>query len=217
MALANATVDMFGYLTLNPEIVKPFMASEIVSRLAAMLDYNMVALAGPKCSDLKVENPEKYHFDPKKLLGGLTTVFVNLSNRQEFILACARDGRSFDKKVFERAAGILSKHLIKTPDDIQKLMSFVKTVEILILKELKDEEELGEVPDEFLDPLLFTLMEEPVKLPSGISVDLSTIRSHLLSDQHDPFNRQPLTIEQVVPDIDLKAKILEWKQANSKK
>jgi ubiquitin conjugation factor E4 B len=51
-----------------------------------------------------------------------------------------------------------------------------------------EEEELGDVPEDFLDPLLFTLMEEPVRLPSGVTVDLSTIRSHLLSDQHDPVS-----------------------------
>jgi ubiquitin conjugation factor E4 B len=53
MSLANATMDMFGYLTANEHIVGPFMASEIVSRLAAMLDHNLIELAGPRCSQLK--------------------------------------------------------------------------------------------------------------------------------------------------------------------
>ncbi len=47
---------------------------------------------------------------------------------------------------------------------------------------------------------MFTLMEDPVFLPtSKISIDRSTIRSHLLSDPNDPFNRAPLKIEDVVP------------------
>jgi ubiquitin conjugation factor E4 B len=79
------------------------------------------------------------------------------------------------------------------------------------------EEDLGEIPDEFLgmftsitaittstndppDPLMYTLMEDPVILPSSkLSIDRSTIRSHLLSDPHDPFNRVPLKIEDVLP------------------
>lgn len=51
-----------------------------------------------------------------------------------------------------------------------------------------------------LDPLMATLMKEPVILPSSRTiVDLSTIKSHLLSDATDPFNRVPLKIEDVHP------------------
>jgi len=45
-----------------------------------------------------------------------------------------------------------------------------------------------------------TLMKNPVQLPSSKAiVDLSTIKSHLLSDANDPFNRVPLKIEDVIP------------------
>lgn len=45
-----------------------------------------------------------------------------------------------------------------------------------------------------------TLMKDPVILPSSRTiVDLSTIKSHLLSDATDPFNRVPLKIEDVHP------------------
>ena len=47
---------------------------------------------------------------------------------------------------------------------------------------------------------MYTLMEDPVILPaSRQTIDRSTIRSHLLSDPNDPFNRAPLKIEDVVP------------------
>jgi len=50
------------------------------------------------------------------------------------------------------------------------------------------------------DPLMYTLMEDPVILPSSrMSIDRATIRSHLLSDPNDPFNRVPLTMEDVIP------------------
>jgi ubiquitin conjugation factor E4 B len=55
-------------------------------------------------------------------------------------------------------------------------------------------------------------MQEPVILPSSqMTIDLATIKSHLLSDTHDPFNRQPLKIEDVVPNVELKAKIMAWR------
>jgi ubiquitin conjugation factor E4 B len=45
-----------------------------------------------------------------------------------------------------------------------------------------------------------TLMEDPVILPSSkVSIDRQTIKVHLLSDPKDPFNREPLKIEDVIP------------------
>jgi ubiquitin conjugation factor E4 B len=98
-------------LTGRPEIVRPFMAAEVVERLAAMLDFNLVALSGPKCSELKVNNPEKYFFDPKKLLHDLVSIFLHLAHRKEFVLAVARDERSFNKDVFAKASAILTRSM----------------------------------------------------------------------------------------------------------
>ncbi len=45
-----------------------------------------------------------------------------------------------------------------------------------------------------------TIMRDPVILPTSRAIlDRSTIKSHLLSDAKDPFNRVPLTIEEVIP------------------
>lgn len=47
---------------------------------------------------------------------------------------------------------------------------------------------------------MFTVMRDPVCLPSSKTIlDRATIKSHLLSDSKDPFNRAPLTIEEVIP------------------
>jgi len=47
-----------------------------------------------------------------------------------------------------------------------------------------------------------TLMENPVILPlSRAVVDIETIKSHLLSDSKDPFNRSPLNIDDVIPGM----------------
>jgi ubiquitin conjugation factor E4 B len=59
----------------------------------------------------------------------------------------------------------------------------------------EEDEELGEVPDEFLDPIYATLMKDPVILPTSKQItDRAIITRHLLSDPIDPFNRQPLKV-----------------------
>lgn len=197
VALGKETVHMLKYMT--AEVIQPFLVSEIVDRLAAMLDYNLVQLVGPKCTELKVANPEKYHFEPRKLLSEIIDVYLNL-NSEKFVEAVARDGRSYKKEYFSKAASILQKHGLKQADDIHALEKFINRVEIAIQSGADEEEELGEVPDEFLDPIFFTLMEDPVLLPtSGVIVDRGTIRTHLLGDTRDPFNRTPLSMDMVQP------------------
>ncbi|KAJ3309150.1 hypothetical protein HDU76_003712 [Blyttiomyces sp. JEL0837] len=217
VALGNETVNMFQYLTAEEEVVTPFMAPYIVERLAAMLDFNLAALVGPRCTELKVKNPERYRFNPKALLTGIIDIFLHLAHRPEFVQAVARDGRSYKKEHFVRASEILSRHMLKNPVEIQNLMDFVQKVEDFIRNDQVEEEELGDVPDEFLDPLLATLMEDPVLLPtSNITIDRSTIITQLLSSSIDPFNRKPLTIDMVIPNTELKAKIDEWRRSKGK-
>ena len=71
-----------------------------------------------------------------------------------------------------------------------------------------------DAPEEFLDPLLYVLMEDPVTLPtSGTVMDRNSIEQHLLNDAQDPFSRQPLTKDMLQPNPELKAKIEAWKAA----
>ena len=68
-----------------------------------------------------------------------------------------------------------------------------------------------EPPHEFLDPIMQTIMEDPIILPhSGILVDRSTIERHLLSSATDPFSREPLALEDLKEDAALKARIDAW-------
>lgn len=105
----------------------------------------------------------------------------------------------------------------------------------------QDEEDYHDIPDEFtglflglestiiqtdLDPLMQNLMNDPVKLPSGNVIDRKTILRHLLTTKNDPFNRQPLTEDQLIERLffplklykfcilvpELKAQIQAWKE-----
>ncbi|KAI5293607.1 hypothetical protein KEM52_005382, partial [Ascosphaera acerosa] len=210
MALTNDTVHMLTLFT--QPLASSFTTPEIVQRLADMLDYNLAAMVGPRSSDLKVTNPQEYDFRPRDLLSDLVTVYLNLAGSDSFILAVARDGRSYRPENFAKAQMILEKWALKSQEELAAWVDFRQRVEDTKAQDAQVEEDLGEIPDEFLDPLMFTLMEDPVILPrSRISIDRATIRSHLLSDPNDPFNRMPLSMEDVIPDTELKAKIEAFK------
>ncbi|KIW46383.1 uncharacterized protein PV06_02057 [Exophiala oligosperma] len=211
MQLTNETVDMLKLFT--EALADAFTMPEIVQRLADMLDYNLDAMVGPKSTSLKVDNLQEYNFNPKALLSEIVDVYLNLGERENFILAVARDGRSYKPGNFAAAGNILKKFVLKAPEELNKWARLIEKI-----KKAKEEDEaadadLGDIPDEYLDPLMYTLMEDPVRLPvSKIVIDRSTIRSHLLSDPHDPFNRVPLKIEDVIPATDIKEQIDKFKQ-----
>ncbi|EPS43221.1 hypothetical protein H072_2789 [Dactylellina haptotyla CBS 200.50] len=216
VSLANETVLMVKMFT--AAVPDAFVSAELVHRLASMLDYNLAALVGPKCSNLRVKDPKKYRFDPKTLLSEMISIYLNLGARPDFIRAIAADGRSYSPELFTRAYGILAKFGLKSPEELLHLKNMSDAVVSAKREDEQGEEELGEIPDEFLDPLLFTLMENPVILPtSKTTIDLSTIKAHLLSDPTDPFNRSPLKLEQVLPNIELKNRIEAFKAEKRKR
>lgn len=133
----------------SKETTSPFLTPEIVDRLAAMLDFNLSSLAGPKCQELKVKNPEEYKFRPKELLSDVLTIFQQLGPFEEFEKAVAKDGRSYSKGLFERAMRIARKTAIKTDEEIKGILEFVEKVELIRMAEAEDEA-MGEAPDEFL-------------------------------------------------------------------
>ncbi|KAL2833417.1 ubiquitin elongating factor core-domain-containing protein [Aspergillus cavernicola] len=211
MQLTNETVSMLKLFT--DALAESFTMPEIVQRLADMLDYNLDAMVGTRSSNLRVENLHEYGFRPRALLSEIVDVYLNLAGKQNFITAVARDGRSYKPANFEKAAEIMRKWSLKSTEELKRWDQLQLKVKQAKEADEQEEEDLGEVPDDFLDPLMYTLMEDPVILPaSKMSIDRATIRSHLLSDPHDPFNRVPLKIEDVLPDTELKAKIEEFKR-----
>ena len=98
------------------------------------------------------------------------------------------------------------------------LDNVANSVRKLAADNLKEDELFADAPDEFLDPIMSHIMKDPVRLPnSGQIVDRSTIARHILSDQNDPFTRAPLTLDMVMPENELKEKIMQWMELKRKK
>lgn len=74
----------------------------------------------------------------------------------------------------------------------------------------QEEEAFEDVPEDFEDPLLGGLMRDPVRLPSGMVVERSSIAQQLLTDPRDPYNRQPCAVEDLHPVPELRARIEAW-------
>lgn len=148
MVLTNEGVAMLKLFT--ETLADAFTMPEVVQRLADMLDYNLDAMVGPKSSQLKVHSPEEYHFNPKMLLAEIVDVYLNLRQKESFVIAVARDGRSYKPANFDTATTILKRWFLKSPRELTDWQALGEKFKKA--KELDDqaEEDLGEIPDEFL-------------------------------------------------------------------
>ena len=148
ISLANETVSLLNKFTAF--VPAAFVYPEVVDRLARMLNFNQVVLTGDKCKNLKVKDPAKYRFNPRQLLSEIVDIYLNLRGQQGFVIACARDGRSYRREVFQTTCGILRKYTLKTEDDVEKFEKFVGQVEEAKIQDEEGEEALGDIPDHFL-------------------------------------------------------------------
>lgn len=217
--LGLSTLEMLRWLSEDSSLIGGWKRTEIVDRLARMLFLNLTKMVGPSSVALKVKDPLKYGWEPKKFLGLLVDLVLNFSivndnttaKNDPFIQALVNDDRSCHKEVFLMTIRILEKHSIRPSHQIERLSSLYE----IVFKERniphnnnKNSAEDEEIPDEFLDPLLFTIMRDPVLLKtSNTVIDRATINSHLLNDPTDPFNRQPLGQDQIIELSELREKI----------
>jgi ubiquitin conjugation factor E4 B len=215
MQLSNETLEMMKLFT--EAMGEAFTMPEIVSRLAGMLNYNLETLAGKKAAaELSVSNKEKYHFRPVQIISDIVDIYLNLEDSSVFIDAVAADGRSYNPEVLNRVSQILTSKHQKEPAEIARWDKLkLKFIDAKLQLDQADLD-LGEIPADFEDPIMGDLMTDPVLLPSRHIVDRSTIVQHLLSDRKDPFTRQPMTIEDAIPQPELKEKILQWRDEKIK-
>ncbi|TMW59629.1 hypothetical protein Poli38472_004698 [Pythium oligandrum] len=147
---------------------------------------------------------------------------------KRFISALAKDGR-FDYDKFVASCEML--HRATGNESSDEAVEY-ELVDVSWIKAFKDamtrcrsmiqlhasmDELLSDAPEDYLDPLLNTIMTDPVRLPSGNIVDRSVIERHLLSSQRvDPFTREPLTSEMLQPCDSLRQEIQMYLRAKLK-
>lgn len=205
--LGRDTIRILKLIT--SEIKGIFCHVSMVDRVVAMLNYFLLELVGPKMGNLKVKDKKEFEFDPAHTVREICRIYCNLEESESFCLAVSQDGRSYSAQLFDYAEQVLVR--IGGGQLIGEMSDLSAKVQRLEKQQRLDQEALADAPDDFLDPIMSTLMLDPVILPSSkVTTDRSTIARHLLSDQTDPFNRKPLTMDQVIVNDELRQKIQDW-------
>ena len=205
MLTHNKNADF--YITCNYEFLQSisqlsynypniFLCPEIRESFSQNVIYFLEKLIGENRKQYKVKNSTKINFRPVKILEKLRDILVNMCEFDEFIKSVAKDERSYNRRLIERLLSVLYVHS-KVSNYEDNLLSKFNDEVLKIRKQLKEEED-KEIPEELCDPIMSTLIEDPIMLPSTqIIMDKGVIARHLLSDPHDPFNRDELTMEKL--------------------
>ncbi|QDZ23495.1 E3 ubiquitin-protein ligase [Chloropicon primus] len=167
------------------------------------------------------------------ILAPITGILINLHMAAQEQLeaekgpdsACCNDfvntiaqSKTCQLECFDYLVSFLTYEISTKPDipSQQRFNNFQDFVQMLKQadseKDLKvNIDDLDDIPEEFLDPIQFTVMRDPVRLPSSkVVIDRSIIERHLLLDKTDPFSRSELTIDMVEPMPELKERIRAW-------
>ena len=153
------------------------------------------------------------NWDPPEMLGMIVDVYLHLFDADKdgaFVAAVVRTDDRTATRSWSRRAPSFDSWARETRRTSRVFEALTESARMMHAAAEEEEADLGEVPDDFLDPIMCTLMTDPVRLPSGDVMDRSNIMRHLLTDETNPFTRQPLKTEDLVSDDAPKARIDGW-------
>lgn len=95
-----------------------------------------------------MKNPEKYGFEPRRLLGQLADIYLHL-DCDAFAAALAGDERSFSRELLEDAAGRMERAGIKSSSELEQFRNLAQRAALVRQQNLTREVDYGDAPDEF--------------------------------------------------------------------
>ena len=204
-----------GFLTIICSCLQEYFIKERkAEHLAIVLNYSLNEFTS-KSSKLKIKNRKDYEFDPAYIMESLIKIYSYFSGYDEFIEYVVSDEINYNYDYFLMAIKLKNDFSkVKVDSYISEKFDDLVYNKLEKVKEIVDKKKINydDAPEEFLDPLTLVLMEDPIILPtSHISIDRRTIEDYLLTNPTDPFNRNPLTKEELIPNPELKKRIDEYR------
>jgi len=194
--------------------IDPFVRPEVIDRMAVMLNYFLAKLVGKSAVSISNKAEGKLFVHPNILLKQICEIYLFYNMNESFINSVASDARSFSIELFQDASKKTKERCLFSTYNKQTIFETFIAALSERAAELVEEEERGEwedIPEEYLDPIMQTIMKDPVTLPASQQIcDRSVIMRHLMSESTDPFNRQHLTEEMLEPNNELREKIEKW-------
>ena len=151
---------------------------------------------------------ESLGLNPSALLKSLVTIIIAVAPDAEILGQMVGNAMFPAVTLGQALLPVVSRTVPEKQHEYEKFIAMAQELKALQESQVID---TSDAPDEFLDGLMFELMDEPMKLPSGFYMDKKNLEKALLSKPLDPFTQVPLKLEDCVLDEDLKKQIDEYK------
>jgi ubiquitin conjugation factor E4 B len=211
-AMEKANRLITTLLSFTPVCFRPSVVCDALSKmLLCLLDLyaNQAGLVSP-------ENLQGCRFNSIGMLRSL----VGIANAMMQAVATDSENQVFLERlveyemfpaapIVEKIQSILDTNEMLRGDLAAHFRQFVRAVGEATRKYKADEIDFDDAPEEFIDPLTYMLMKDPLKLPSGNILDRHTLEKSLLDRPEDPFTRQRLKLEDCELQTALKQRINE--------
>ena len=235
--LMKFVLNSFNFLLILQNISINIFESEIIfQKLIETFNYYLYWSNGFDPDKKDSKNLSKIFYLPESIISFNIDAFINciihfyigFINNNYFYKFMNEDKRSFRLEFLKKGIKIYTNSLIKC--NKKRLLEFHTPYHSSFCEKIltKLEEKPIEIiekepPENFIDPITYTLINDPVILPSSkMIVDRTVIVKHLINCSNDPFTRDALTIEKLndfnlQSDINektekLKREIINWKK-----
>lgn len=187
-------LKMDEYLSYD-ELLKKVTHVGLRDKFVTIIGYKMEVFLGKDRSRLVI-NEDNIYFNSLIHLKNIYTVFYILYKNDDFKKALVLETRYFKTHYIQKMLNtLLKKNIIlsRESDEISTLCTFIDTERV---KQNSVDEE--NIPEELLDPIMGTLIENPIVLPGTFTVmEKDVILRHLMNNQENPFTREKLTVEEL--------------------
>ncbi|OHS93356.1 hypothetical protein TRFO_40351 [Tritrichomonas foetus] len=168
---------------------------------------------------LYIDNPEEIKYDPNYFLTAFANLASLLTYDQEVVSTFANENIGYRNGLIDSVLAALNR-LPRTQEyeDVTRRFSvFADLLKNIAAQNASIEINIDDAPEEFIDPILYVLMTDPYRLPTGTVIDKSTLDQVIMNGLKDPLTTVIFKLEDVKPDTELKKRIDEWVAQQKKK
>ena len=205
--------------------LKEYISLENRGTICGSINHILTSMLGYRKKELNIKNKDKLFFKPKDLLNKICNLLLNFVENDIFLETLIKESSTDISKLISKMNKILytdGSSLFITKNEYDIIQKFSNDIKQKYDQKSKIDE--IEIPEEFSDPIMMSLIEDPVFLPNtDIIMDREVISRHLVTEEHNPFNREHLTLDMLdeynkKPDILVKIgefirKIEDWKKS----
>lgn len=189
------TIFMVYHFVIYSKFITNSVEAETRDNIVMSIGKNLDTLCGSDCKKLKIKENIIY-FDPIRHLKNTFNILYAIYDYKEIKKTMVQQEHTVNTNYMKKMVDILLRKNKILWIEFMNIQKFA--VQIEKGREKEKEVEERNIPEEFLDPIIGSIIENPVLLPNSNTImERDVILRHLVTTQDNPFNREPLTKNQL--------------------